>query len=318
MIATTYDLPRPEALPHDVIMVNGKIYYSDFGSMFIGELDPETGVVTDIPIPVLKPSAPQGTLGLHADPSGNIWVALMYQGGLAKYDPVARELTTYPIPQEWQNASTQESMVSPRHSDVDGYVWTNDQSDHTFLRLNVASGEYQKFPVLLDQNGETINGYELPADHQNNLWALEFGGEGTKIGMVDAETGELRTWKSPMGRARARRGQFDNDGVLWFAEFGTNAIGSFDPETERFLEWQVPTPYSFPYDAIKSELTGDVWTASMATDRVTRFSPESGEFVEYLLPDYTNVRRVFVDDTTGNFWVGANHRPAIVRLEPLD
>ena len=56
----------------------------------------------------------------------------------------------------------------------------------------------------------------------------------------------------------------------------------------------------------------------MSTDRVNRFNPETGEFVEYLLPDYTNMRRVFVDDETGDFWAGANHRPAIVRLEPLD
>ena len=318
MIVTTYDLPRPEALPHDAIVVNGKVYYSDFGSMYIGELDPVTGEVTDYPIPVLKPSAPQGTLGLHADIHGNVWVALMYQGGLAKFDTNTKELTTYPIPAEWQNGSTQESMVSPRNSHVDGYVWTNDQSDHTFLRLNVATGEYEKLPLLHDQNGETINGYELPSDAQNNLWALEFGGAGTKIGMVDAQTGELRTWKSPMGRARARRGQFDNDGILWFAEFGTNSIGSFDPENERFLEWQVPTPFSMPYDAVKSEMTGEVWTASMSTDRVTRFDPETGEFVDYLLPDYTNIRRVFFDDATNSYWSGANHRPAIVRLEPLD
>lgn len=318
MIVTTYDLPRPEALPHDAIFVNGKVYYSDFGSLYIGELDPETGEVTDYKIPLLKPSAPQGTLGLHPDNDGNIWVALMYQGGLAKFDTTTKELTTYPIPMEWQNGSTQESMVSPRNSHVDGYVWTNDQSDHTFLRVNVETGEYEKLPVLLDQNGDRIRGYELPSDSENNLWALEFGGAGTKIGRVDRDTNELRTWNSPMGRARARRGRFSEDGILWFAEFGTNSIGSFDPVNERFVEWQVPTKFTLPYDAVKSELTGEVWTASMASDRVNRFNPESGEFVEYLLPDYTNIRRVYMDDDTGDFWAGANHSPAIVRIEPLD
>jgi streptogramin lyase len=318
MIVTTYDLPRPEALPHDAIMVKGKVYYSDFGSLVMGELDPETGIVTDYDIPLLKPSAPQGTLGLQPDNDGNVWLALMYQGGLAKFDTTTKEITTYPIPAEWQNASTQESMVSPRNWHVDGYVWTNDQSDHSFLRLDVATGEYEKLPPLVDQNGDRIRGYELPSDSDNNLWALEFGGAGTKIGRVDRETRELRTWPSPMGRARARRGQFAQDGTLWFAEFGSNSIGNFDPVNERFLEWEVPTPYTMPYDAIKSELTGEVWTASMSTDRVTRFNPETTEFVEYLLPDYTNIRRVFVDDSTGDFWVGANHRPALIRLEPLD
>ena len=41
VIITTYDLARPEAMPHDVIVQNGKVWYSDFGSQFIGEMDPE-------------------------------------------------------------------------------------------------------------------------------------------------------------------------------------------------------------------------------------------------------------------------------------
>jgi streptogramin lyase len=319
MIVTTYDLPRPEAEPHDVIVVDGTVYYSDFGSMYIGEMDPATGKVTDYQIPVLKPSAPQGTLGLHADYQHNIWVALMYQGGLAKFDTKTKKLTTYPIPAAWQNASTQESMVGPKGMEVDGKVWTNDQSDHTFLRLDVATGKYEKFPMLRDQNGDTINGYELPAEPStNNLYALEFGGAGTKIGMVDAKTGLLTTYKSPFARARPRRGQFDAEGVLWFAEYGANAIASFDPETQVMKEWVLPTAWSQPYDAVKSERTGEVWTGGMSTDRVTRFNPKTGEFVNYLLPDSTNIRRVWFDDPTNTFWVGANHRPAILKLEPLD
>jgi hypothetical protein len=40
--------------------------------------------------------------------------------------------------------------------------------------------------------------------------------------------------------------------------------------------------------------------------------------VEYLLPQFTNVRRVFVDNKTtpATFWVGSNHGASIVKLEP--
>ena len=42
VIITEYDLPRKEAMPHDVIVgSNGNAWYSDFGSLFVGELDPE-------------------------------------------------------------------------------------------------------------------------------------------------------------------------------------------------------------------------------------------------------------------------------------
>ncbi len=58
----------------------------------------------------------------------------------------------------------------------------------------------------------------------------------------------------------------------------------------------------------------------MASDRVLRFDPKTGGSVEYLLPQPTNIRRVFVDTSTMpvTFWAGNNHGAEIVRLEPLD
>jgi len=54
--------------------------------------------------------------------------------------------------------------------------------------------------------------------------------------------------------------------------------------------------------------------------RILRMDPRSGSALEYLLPRQTNVRRVFVDDSTTpvTFWVGSNHGASIVRLQPLD
>jgi streptogramin lyase len=65
---------------------------------------------------------------------------------------------------------------------------------------------------------------------------------------------------------------------------------------------------------------GEVWTGSVMSDRVARLNPKTGRFVEYLLPHETNIRRVFVDNSTTPvmFWVGSNHGASIVKLEPLD
>ena len=58
----------------------------------------------------------------------------------------------------------------------------------------------------------------------------------------------------------------------------------------------------------------------MMTDRVSRLNPATGEVVDYLLPRPTNIRRVFVDNSTTpvTFWVGSNHGASIIKLEPLD
>jgi streptogramin lyase len=111
----------------------------------------------------------------------------------------------------------------------------------------------------------------------------------------------------------------DEQDRLWFAEYGANAVGMFDPKTEKIQEWKVPTPWGAPYQAVVDK-HGDVWTASMFTDRVVRLNPATGEVTEYLLPQQTNVRRVFVDNSTTpvTFWVGNNHGASIMKLEPLD
>jgi hypothetical protein len=64
----------------------------------------------------------------------------------------------------------------------------------------------------------------------------------------------------------------------------------------------------------------DAWTGSMLNDRVARLNTKNGQFVEYLLPRSTNIRRVFVDNSTTpvTFWVGSNHGASIIKLEPLD
>src|SRR5499427_649751 len=63
VIITEYDLPNPLIQPHDVVLdAAGNVWYSDFGQMFLGKMDPKTGKVAQYSIPVVKPGWPEGTL----------------------------------------------------------------------------------------------------------------------------------------------------------------------------------------------------------------------------------------------------------------
>jgi streptogramin lyase len=317
VIITEYDLPRPTAQPHDVIVSNGVVWYSDFGAQFAGYLDPKTGKATDIPIPTLKPEQPKGSLQIDADPKGNIWLAMMYQAGITKIDPKTKEVTAYPFPKEWQSPSTQASMVSPSSADVDGKVWTNNQESHASYRLDVASGKFEDLGISKDASGKQVSGYGMPVDKENNLYLLEFGGQ--SIGRVNAKTKEVNIWKTPFANSKPRRGRVDAAGNLWFAEYGADAIGMFDPKTEKITEFKLSTKFSAPYDVVPAK-DGTVWTGSMITDQVSRLDPKTGDVTDYLLPRSTNIRRVFSDDSGAKpvLWAGSNHGGSIVKVEPLD
>ncbi len=315
VIYTTYDLNRPEAMPHDVVFHQGKVYYTDFGSQYVGELDPKTGKLTDHEIPVLKPEQPRGVLELKPDPEGNLWASMMYQGGIARLNTKTGKVDTFKVPDKWQGPNTQESMVSPEHWTVDGYVWTNNQEDHSILRVNVKTGEWENLGVLKDPKGRSINGYDIPTDKDNNLFLLEFGG--TKIGKIDAKTKKLTTWDPDLPHARPRRGHFDTNGNLVYAEYGSNAVGVFDTKKESITEWQMQTKWQMPYDALANK-KGDIYTGSMLSDRVVRLNPKTAEQIVYLLPSSTNIRRVDWDEGGQALWVGSNHGNSIVKMEPLD
>jgi virginiamycin B lyase len=320
VVYTEYDLPRKETQPHDVIVDrDGMVWYSDFSNQFAGVMNPNTGKATDIPIPVLKPEQPKGSLEIELDADQkNVWLAMMYQAGVARIDRQTHEVTAYPFPKEWQSTSAQASMVSPQHANVDGRVWTNNQDVHDVYRLDVKSGQFENLGPSKDPNGKQIAAYGMPTDDRNNVYQLEFSG--TSIGLRDAKTGMAVIYQTPIKNSKPRRGRVDQQNRLWFAEYGGNAIGLFDPKTAAIKEYPLPTKYGAAYDVAPNKDASEVWTGSMLNDLVARLDTRSGEITEYLMPRSTNIRRVFVQDNGPRtvLWVGNNHGASIVKVEPLD
>lgn len=111
----------------------------------------------------------------------------------------------------------------------------------------------------------------------------------------------------------------DDQGRIWFAEFAGDRIGMFDTRTTKFREFPLPDPWTSPYDAALDK-EGKVWSATMSSDRVQRLDPATGKVIEYLLPRQTNIRRIFIDNSTRHptFWAGNNHHAAIIKLELTD
>jgi virginiamycin B lyase len=319
VIVTEYDLPRATIEPHDVIVdAKGIAWYSNFGEQNMGRLDPATATVTEFPVPMLKQNFPTGNLGLQFDEHENIWLAAMNQGGIAKFDRKTEKFQTWSLPPEWNNDATQVNMVHPERSSVDGKVWLENHGYTMILRMDLASGRFEPFEPFKGafEKGETHNIYDVVPDSKNNAYFTDF--EQGQIGRVDAKTGNITFYQTPTPNSRPRRAWMDSDDRFWFGEFRVNRIGMFDTRTERFEEWLAPTPWSAPYDVVLDK-NGDVWTGSVTNDRVLRLDPESGQSSEYLLPRSTNIRRVFVDNSTSpvTFWVGSNHGASIVKVEPL-
>jgi streptogramin lyase len=321
IIITEYDLPRATIAPHDVRTdAQGFIWYSNFVEPYLGRLDPRTGEHKEFAYTLPKPKFPTGALALEPDHDGNWWLAMMFQGGLMKFDTHTSTFHHYPLPPNLNVDTAQQSMVMPGQSQVDGKVWTNDVNTHAILRLDLATGAYEKIDPFegmpIGANREH-SPYGMTADSDNNLYFMDFGDE--NVGRVDAKTFRATIYPTPTAHSRPRRTMLDDKGRLWFAEFAANKLGMFDLKHEDIKEWNAPTPFTFPYD-VHLDKTGELWAGSMSSDRVLRFDPETGKSIEYLLPRQTNIRRIFIDNTTTppTFWAGNNHHAAILKIETLD
>jgi virginiamycin B lyase len=318
VIITEYDLPRPTAEPHDVIVNQGVAWYSNFGEQTFGRLDPKTGKVTEFQVPVHKQGWPTGMLGLRADQAGNMWIGMMYQGAIAKFDPKTDKLEVFDLPPEMNKDQAQVNMVRAESAGVDGKVWTQNNGFAAVHRFDLASGAFETIAPFKNAGvGENHNIYDVIPDSKNNVYFTDIAAD--YIGRIDAKTSEVHLYPLPNKPAGPRRGMMDSQDRVWFGEFRGNKIGMFDTKSERFQEWAMPTPWSAPYD-VTVDKDGNAWTGSMLSDRVERLDPKTGQVVEYLLPKETNMRRVFVDNSTTppTFWVGNNHQASIVKLEPLD
>jgi virginiamycin B lyase len=316
-IVTEYDMVRPTTEPHDVLVdKEGKVWYTDFGEMFIGKFDPKTLKLTEYPIKKFKDKAPTGLLSIEFDHAGKIWFDTMYQGSLGNLDPKTGEISYYPLAPEFNDDRVQLNF-SGLHHEVDGKVWTKSVGTQDIFRLDLATNKWEKFHPTDELPGikhATI--YQVMADSKNNLWMAEFT-EG-HLGKIDAKTTKVTWYPIPTAHARARRMQIDSEDRVLVTEYRAGKVALFDTKTEKFTEYSLPA-YTFPYRA-NFDKNGEIWASTMHTDRVVRLDPKTGNTVQYLMPSDTNMRTVFVDNSTTpvTFWVGSNHDHRIVKVEPLD
>jgi streptogramin lyase len=319
VIITEYDLPSKLIEPHDVVLDHeGNVWYSDFGEMDIGEMDPNTGKVTQYPIPVVKPGYSLGTLDLEIDKNDKPWIGLMYQSAIAEFDRNAKTFKIWSTPKAWDSDAGQLGHLAVEGTPTDDKVWIKNSAGGHIYRLDLASDTFQDLGSPKDpRTGRRIGTYGIYSDAQNNLYLLDFAAG--NIVRIDAKTEKQTIYLTPTPDSHPRRGRVDDGGRLWFAEYFGNSIGMLDPKTGKIEEWKVPTPWSSPYDAVYDK-NEDAWTGSMNTDRVARLDVKTGQYIEYPLPRPTNIRRVFVDDSKnpGTLWIGSNHGASIVKVEPLD
>jgi streptogramin lyase len=333
VIYTEYDMPRPDAEPHDaVIDSDGMIWYTEFNQPIFGRLDPRTGETKEWNLPVTRPEVPAGSLNLAMDGQGNFWIARKYQAGVAKFDRKTEKITPYSLGPQDVNVHTLTTFVAVGGKDGIGTVCFDDTGNRRVYLLDPATGKiagYDAYPGMnLGAAGDEGGGAGGGAE-RHSMYGVSVSSKGwcywsdlanRNIGEIDPATGKRTLYPTPTPNSGPRRENITPDDQIWFGENNLSAqkIAVFDTKTKQFKEWEA-RPVD-PYDAILDK-SGHVWTGGEPTDFVSRLDPKSGEIVSYLLPNVnTDIRRVYVDNFTNppSMLIGENHRAKIVLVQPLE
>lgn len=216
------------AKPHSVTPdENGNIWYTGNGNGTIGKLDPRTGIVTEYKMP--DPAARDPHTAVF-DLKGTLWFTLQLSNMVGRLIPATGEIALVTMP-------TPKSRPYGIKVSADGSPWVACNGSNCLVKLD----------------GETMatKEYRLP-DPQTTVRRLDIADDGMiwyvnsaqgRLGRLDPTTGQAKEWPSPSGPKSHPYALAVVDGIVWYNESGRrpDALVRFDPATERFQSWAIPS-----------------------------------------------------------------------------
>jgi virginiamycin B lyase len=109
----------------------------------------------------------------------------------------------------------------------------------------------------------------LDLDSNGNVWFVN--SSLGKIGRLNVETGAVTQWDSPSGATSHPYSMTVIDDVVWYNESGMrpDALVRFDPESERFQSWAIPSGVGIIRHTWKTR-DGDLLIHQSSSNRVGR------------------------------------------------
>ncbi|HYE58298.1 MAG TPA: FlgD immunoglobulin-like domain containing protein, partial [Rhodothermales bacterium] len=166
--------------------------------------------------------------------------------------------------------------------------------------------------------------HDVVRDPKGRIW---FNGHFTKnpelLGVLDPATGSIRTFEVPVpampdGGSNIPYGmRVGADGTVWMTELRGNRLVKFNPDTERFTLYTMPTEMSGPRRPAFAP-DGSLWIPEYAANKIARFDPVSERFQEWTLPIADALPYIVRVAPTGHVWVATSGADAVLRFNPAD
>jgi virginiamycin B lyase len=299
-----YSMPVAHDLPHDLVVEpNGNVLITGMFTHRLYRLEPETGALTEVAIPVVASANPRA---IDRDAAGRAWVVLGQPQRLAA-------VTADTQWRSWDVGMYPHSLaVAP-----DGKVWFNGHFTHDPELIgfvdpagdSVTTHVVPPHPVLAQGPGGPIP-YEIRAAPDGRIWLGEL--QGNRLVSFTPGTGKFQTYVMPTPYSGPRRFDVDRNGMLWIPAYSANLLVRLDPATGKFTELPLPVRDALPYVARVDPRDGAVWIGTAAADALLRYEPRSRRFETFSLPSRgALVRHLAIDGARDAVWLAYGASPGI-------
>ncbi len=350
---------------HDVYVASsGLIYAGDNLQDNLIELNPKTNETVTHKIPKRPGDKLGGNIGgrlsnypgvgtyvgLHSlDESpvdGHLFLTGSDSSRLVEFAPETKEFTLYDLPDGYYPHTVrvdQKDRVWFTMA-VSNQIAMFDRKSKSFRFYDLPARGLKEtatifaLPVVLKLANWGVPIHKMPIDAQSGGLPLPYGIDiapnghvwftrlhSDEIGRVNPDTHEVTLIKTPF--VSPRRMRADADGNLWITVFAEGKLAKYDPKSEKFTLYDLPTeplgsetPYSLNVDRKR----GVVWINGTASDSMIRFEIATENWKIYPLPR----RRTFTRDvdiaedgsiytSNGSFpaWHIEDGQPTIIRIE---
>jgi virginiamycin B lyase len=222
-----YRLPEG-AKPHSVTPdEEGNIWYTGNANGTIGKLDPRTGMVTEYKMP--DPAARDPHTAVF-DKQGTLWFTLQVSNMVGRLIPATGEIKLVTMP-------TPKSRPYGIKVSAEGSPWVACNGSNCLVRLDAETMAIQEYKLPDPQT--TVRRLDIASDGM--IWYVN-SSQG-RLGRLDPNTGQVKEWPSPSGPKSHPYAIAVVDGIVWYNESGQrpDALVRFDPATERFQSWAIPS-----------------------------------------------------------------------------
>jgi virginiamycin B lyase len=218
----------PEVRPHSIVADrDGRVWYMGNGNATIGRLDPATGQVTEYKMPDAAARDPH--TGVF-DPQGTLWFTLQQSNMVGRLVPSTGALTFARMPTP--GARPYGIVVT-----ASGIPWVAYAGSNKLASLDPATMAVREHP--LPNAASRVRRLGVLSDG-----SIVYGDSGQGVvGRLHPATGAVKEWPSPSGRQSSPYALAVVDDVVWYNESNQrpDTLVRFDPKTERFQSWAIPS-----------------------------------------------------------------------------